>query len=662
MARPRVRIAPRRHTKPREQAKIGAAFLRIARGQSLRLLAELKRRNVFRMAGLYLVGAWLVVQVAETLLPIFHTPDWVLQALVVLLALGLVPALVFSWLYELTPDGLRREGEVDPAQAMPSQTARRMDLLTLAGVAVLLVVTAADRWWPGTVSPAVAPAPDVNVSNSSAPAPEAASDSTHSIAVLPFVNLSPDPANAYFADGISEELLNILVGVDGLKVASRASSFSFRGKDTPLPEIARQLGVRHVLDGSVRKQDNRVRITAQLIEADSDTQLWSQTFERDLVDIFRVQEEIARAITTSLENVLGVRKVSVAAPTADLEAYERFLRGRTRFYQRSGLDEANADLAFAVERDPAFAEAWAFLAAASFVVGNGGYPTELDRQALMARALSSAERALALNPEIGIALAVRGQMLVNSGDDAEVAEGIRLLEQAADRISADTSPRLWAGLAWLSVGFVERALPHFQSAQDQDPLVGINNGYLGLAYATQGRWEAGGRLAHRAIELSGLPFWTNNIAVGLANAGREKEAWQLLHAAQPMLAGVPQLGGDFLEGLLAALEDPALRAAFLAANEYDPERDNGAAALVAALMFGDADRAFRADGPPGTRLILTACAWLPSMGWLREHPRFYQRMEARGVVRFWDEQGYPGGCRPVEDPAGRRLDCSGYAP
>ncbi len=628
----------------------------------MRLLAELKRRNVFRMAGLYLVGAWLIVQVAETLLPIFHTPDWVLQALVVLLALGLVPALVFSWLYELTPEGLKREGEVDPAHAISSQTARRMDLLTLAGVGLLLVVTVADRWWSSPVSPAAAPAPDVNVSNPFAPAPEAASDSTRSIAVLAFVNLSPDPANAYFADGISEELLNILVGVDGLKVASRASSFSFRGKDTPIPEIARQLGVRHVLDGSVRKQDNRVRITAQLIEAGSDTQLWSQTFERDLVDIFRVQEEIARAITTSLEDVLGVRKVSVAAPTADLEAYERFLRGRTRFYQRSALDEANVDLAYAVERDPDFAEAWAFLAAASFVVGNGGYPTELDRAELMVRAATAADRALGLNPDIGIALAVKGQMLTNSNDPGQIAEGIRLLEQAAGRVAADTSPRLWAGLAWLTLGFVDRALPYFQSAQDQDPLVGINNGYLGLAYAVQGRWAEGGPLAQRAVELSGLPFWTNNIAVGLVNADRKKEAWELLHSAQPLIADVPQLGGAFLEGMLTALEDPAQREVFLAANEYDPARENGVAALNAALMFGDAERAFSADGPPGTRLIMTLCAWLPSMGWLREHPRFFERMERLGRVGYWDRHGYPLGCKPVDGPAGRRLNCSGYSP
>ena len=626
-------------------------------------LAELRRRNVIRMAGLYLVGAWLIIQIAETLLPIFHTPDWVLQVLVLLLALGFVPALVFSWIYELTPDGLKRDAEVDEAKSIAPQTAKRMDQLTLAGVLVLLAVIAADRWWPSTAVPERSPTDATEVVAPAGTAmPVTPGVDTRSIAVLPFVNMSPDPANAFFADGISEELLNILVGVEGLKVASRTSSFSFKGKDTPIPEIARQLGVRHILEGSVRKQDTRVRITAQLIEADSDTHLWSQTFERDLDDIFRVQEEIARAITSALEDVLGVRQVSVAAPTTDLDAYERFLRGRTRFYQRVDLDEANTDLQFAVERDPAFAEAWAFFAAASFVVGNGGYRTELDREAVLARALPSAERALALNPDLGIALAVKGQLLTNSADPEQVAEGIRLLEQAADQVAADTSARLWLGLSWMSLGFVDRALSHLVSAQDQDPLVAINNGYLGLAYATQGRWQEGGRLAHRAVELSALPFWSNNIAIGLVHAGKEDEAWQLLSAIQPMLENDARLGGAFMEGLLAAIKDPTRRAEFLAANEYDPQRDNAVPALNAALMFRDADRVFSTVGPPGTRLIVTICAWLPSLGWLREDPRFFALAQANGSVGFWEAQGFPAGCRPIDDPAGRRLDCSGYAP
>ena len=630
----------------------------------MNLFAELKRRKVIRVAVVYAATAFAVLQGADIMLPRMGVPDWSMNLVVALTVLGFPIALVLGWALEVTPEGIKRTEAAAGAQAgqaapdtTPALLGKRTVLASVLLVAVGIGLGAGWLLKPGT-DDAQQPVTATTPTPPAAAAPDHARPADNSIAVLPFLNMSPDPANAFFADGISEELLNILVGVEGLKVASRTSAFSFKGTNTPIPEIARQLGVRHILEGSVRRQDNRVRITAQLIETGSDMHLWSETFERDLVDIFRVQEEIARAITTALEGVLGVRQVSVATPTADLEAYERFLRGRTRFYQRVGLDEAIADLQFAVERDPAFAEAWAFLGAISFVVSNGGYPSELDREALLAQALPAAERALALNPDLGIALAVKGQLFPGTGDSAQFAEGIRLLERAADRVAEDTSARLWLGLTWMSLGFVERALPHLARAQDQDPLVGINNGYLGLAYATQGRWEEGGRLAHRAVELSALPFWTNNIAVGLANGGREDEAWKLLSAAQPILTGNPQL---FLDGVLAALKDPGRRAEFLAANDI-AQRDNAAAAIIAALMFRDADRVFRAVGPSGTWRIMAVCAWLPSLGWLREDPRFYAHMQESGAAGFWEAQGFPTGCRPVDDPAGRRLDCSGYAP
>jgi TolB-like protein len=627
------------------------------------LFAELRRRKVIRVAVVYAATAFAVLQAADIMLPQMNVPEWGMGLLVAFVVFGFPIALVLAWALEVTPEGIRVTEAVPEVQAAaPALLGKRTVLASALLVAVGLGLGAG--WFlkpagPGLQEATVAPAVEAPAS---AAAPGLAEPADNTIAVLPFLNMSPDPANAFFADGISEELLNILVGVEGLKVASRTSSFSFKGKDTPIPEIARQLGVRHILEGSVRRQDNRVRITAQLIETDSDTHLWSETFERDLVDIFRVQEEIARAITKALEGVLGVRKVSVATPTADLEAYERFLRGRTRFYQRVGLDEANADLQFAVERDPSFAEAWAFLGAASFVVGNGGYRTDLDREMLLARAFTAAERALALNPELGIAMAVKGQLLTNQDDPTKIAEGIRLLEQAAERVAADTSARLWLGLAWMRLGFVERALPHFASAQDQDPLVAINNGYLGLAYATQGRWREGSRLAQRAVELSALPFWSNLIAIELVNAGDSAAADEVLAASQSVLGRDSDPGDDFLTGLRAALQDPSRQADFLAAEGANEREGDPWAPLVAALMFRDADRAFHFAGPRGTRLLMSLGAWLPSLGWLREDPRFYGWMHETGAVGFWEANGFPRGCRPVDDPAGRRLDCSGYGP
>jgi TolB-like protein len=620
------------------------------------LFAELKRRKVIRVAVVYAATAFAVLQAAEIMLPRMGVPDWGISLVIALIVLGFPLALVLGWALELTPDGIKRT-EAAPAETSDVATPALLGKRTVVAAALLVVlgVGIGAGWF---LRPASGPDASLAGPLEQAAAPDVSAET--SIAVLPFLNMSTDPENAFFADGISEELLNILVGVEGLKVASRTSAFSFKGSNTPLPEIARQLGVRHILEGSVRRQDNRVRITAQLVEARSDTHLWSDTFERDLVDIFRVQEEIARAITTALEGVLGVRKVLVATPTTDLEAYERFLRGRTRFYQRVGLDEAVADLEFAVERDPGFAEAWAFLGAATAVLSSGGYPTELDPEALLARSLPAAERALALDPDLGIALAVKGNLRHNQDGAAQIAEGFRLLERAAEQVAADTTARLWLGLAWLELGFVERALPHLASAQDQDPLVAINNGYLGLAYAMQGRWQEGGRLARRAVELSALTFWTNFIAIELANAGDPVAAHALLADAQRLLAQDSERADEFLEGLLAALQDPGQRAAFLAANDNESGVDNVALAVNLALLFGDADRVFKATDPL-SKLIVSYSAWLPSLAWLREDPRFYEQMRVRGAVGFWEAQGFPPGCRPVDDPAGRRLDCSEYA-
>ncbi len=241
-------------------------------GASMSFLAELRRRNVIRMAGVYLVGAWLMVQVTETLLPIFDTPAWVLKTLVALLALGFVPALVFSWLYELTPEGLKRDAEVPPGQSIAAQTGRRMDRLIVAGLVAVVAAIAADRYWPRggeeekgpeSISGAEAPATTESVRPEIDSGPFSSSSSTpakKSIAVLAFDDLSPGKDQEYFSDGIADEILLALSKVRDLKVAGRTSAFHFKGRHEDLRTIGRTLGVAHVLEGSVRKQGDRVRI------------------------------------------------------------------------------------------------------------------------------------------------------------------------------------------------------------------------------------------------------------------------------------------------------------------------------------------------------------------------------------------------------------------
>jgi TolB-like protein len=625
--------------------------------------AELKRRNVFRVGAAYAVVAWLLVEVSDTIFPRLGLPDWTVTFVIALLLLGFPLALLLAWAFELTPEGVKRSDAVAPQDSVTPQTGRAIDKLILAGMVVVVGVIVADRFVFKDGSPdasvptagQAARSPLDGTSPASGPAEGGAAITAEAsgIAVLPFVNMSPDPENAYFADGISEELLNILAGIEGLKVASRTSAFSFRGKDTPITEIARLLDVQHVLEGSVRKQGQRVRITAQLIEASSDAHLWSQTYERELVDIFRVQEDIAIAITTALEDILGTRQVSVDAPTRDLEAYQSFLRGRSRFYQRFELDRAIDDLQAAVDRDPDFAEAWAFLAAATGVVSGGGYTTSHDSAVLVERHDQAAARALTLDPDIPIVLASMGRGLIVQG---QVAEGIAMLEEAARKIDPDTSPRLWLGITLAELGYVEQALPWFESAHAQDPLVSINHGYLGYAYAVVGREDEGVHLASRALELNPMAlYWADLIGVEAVHRGD-------LELARAMLALTSLPEGEF-EAISAALSDSGLREAFMAGLPRENVHDYHVV-VVASLYMNDTERLFdavRRTTTSGANFMRFA-AWLPSLGWLREDPRFYEFMHDRGVVAYWDAEGYPRGCRPVDDPAGRRLDCSGYAP
>ena len=265
---------------------------------------ELKRRNVVRVAIAYGVAAWVLLQVADLVLENIEAPSWVIQAMMLTVFLGFIAAVVIAWAYEMTPEGIKREADVDRSQSVTGDTGRKLDRIIIAFLAVAVVYLVADKLWMTPKSQLVEPVTTAVTSDkdetSSTSAEGPVGDSDHqSIAVLPFVNMSADAENEYFSDGISEELLNVLVKVSSLRVASRTSTFAYKGKEISIGEIARQLQVDHILEGSVRKAGNRVRITAQLIDGRSDRHLWSETYERQLDDIFDIQEEISNAIVDS---------------------------------------------------------------------------------------------------------------------------------------------------------------------------------------------------------------------------------------------------------------------------------------------------------------------------------------------------------------------------
>jgi len=311
------------------------------------LIRELRRRNVFRVAAAYVVASWLLIQVAETIFPLFGYGDTPARIVVVVLAIGLIPALIFAWAFELTPEGLKKESEVDRSQSIAPHTGKKLDRMIMVVLALALGYFAFDKF---VLTPQREAAQQQQTVEQLASATEQArqqgrtealveSYGDQSIAVLPFTDMSSAKDQEYMSDGLAEELLNLLAKLPQLWVISRSSAFSFKGKDIAIPEIARQLNVAHILEGSVRKSGNTLRITAQLIEARSDTHLWSETWDRPLDDIFAIQDEIAATVVEQLKVTLlgAVPQVQETDP----EAYA--LNLQVRHLGRQSIAEALSD-------------------------------------------------------------------------------------------------------------------------------------------------------------------------------------------------------------------------------------------------------------------------------------------------------------------------------
>lgn len=359
------------------------------------LFQELKRRNVVRVGAAYAVVGWLVLQVVDTVAPLMGMPEWVPGFILILIGVGFPLSLVFAWAYEITPDGLMKTEDVDVTRSVTAETGRKIDRMIIGGLAVLVLFLVTDRV--------------LGLGGGGGGGSAVAEDA--SIAVLPFVNLSSDAEQEFFSDGISEELLNVLAQVPELRVAARTSSFQFKGDNRDITDIARELNVRHVLEGSVRKDGGMVRITAQLIDAADGFHLWSNTYDRSLENVFAVQDEISIAIVDALRDELGLIAEVVArdASTDSPEAHEAYLRGRHLVVQRTRLTIEAAIESFqrAVELDPDYALAHAELSLAWHLMARTQYGDLTDAEVLE-RAEPSASRAVALSESLAEAHAARG--------------------------------------------------------------------------------------------------------------------------------------------------------------------------------------------------------------------------------------------------------------
>jgi TolB-like protein len=329
------------------------------------IITELKRRNVIRMAGLYLVGAWLVTQVAATLLPVFEAPAWVMKALLGVLAIGFFGALVFAWVFELTADGLKRDADVTPEHSIAPQTAQRMERMILLLLALALGFFAFDKFVLAPRREAALVAATAQAARAGAGKASTPAISDKSIAVLPFVDMSQAKDQEWFGDGLAEEVLNALVKTPDLQVSARTSSFRYKGSKLAVPQIARELGVAHVLEGSIRSTPQRIRVTAQLIRASDGFHLWSQTFDRDPADMIEIQENLARNIATAMQTTMDPKALADMARvgTRSVEAYQAYLRGQASEASiNAGVEVFRTAYAYferAREHDPEFAAAHA---------------------------------------------------------------------------------------------------------------------------------------------------------------------------------------------------------------------------------------------------------------------------------------------------------------
>jgi TolB-like protein/Tfp pilus assembly protein PilF len=421
--------------------------------------AELKRRNVLRAAAFYAASAWLLVQIATQVFPFFHIAEWVVRWIVVAAAIGFPFAITFSWFYEWTPHGIQREREIAPNESITRQTGKKLDRWIIAILVVAVVLLLTDKL---VLRRDEKPADVASV---------AAAIPGRSVAVLPFENLSEDKANAYFAEGIQDEILTRLSKIADLKVISRTSTQHYKSAPENLPEIARQLGVAHILEGSVQKSGDAVRVNVQLIKAINDSHLWAETFDRKLTDIFSVESEVAKAIADQLRaHLTGQEEQVIAAkPTDNVEAYDAYLRGLA-FTLKTGNTAANSlgaqkYLREAVRLDPKFALSWALL---SFVEARGYRTATLQpTDALREETRQAAETALTLQPNLGEALHAKGYYHYSCLQDYDTA--VRYFEQA--RHLLPNSSRIPESLAYVARrrGQWDRSDSYFNEAERLDP-------------------------------------------------------------------------------------------------------------------------------------------------------------------------------------------------
>ena len=532
-------------------------------------IAELKRRNVIRMAGLYLVAAWLIVQVGATLLPVFDAPPWTMKALVLTLAVAFVPALAVAWIFELTPQGLKRDADVPPSESIAPKTARMLDRAIIVLLAIAVGYFAFDKFVLSPHREAVLVAETTRVASARVTAQRI--DLGNSIAVLPLANASKDADQQFFADGLSDSLIATLSKFSGLKVIGRTSSFQFRDSQEDARTIGRKLGVEYLLSGSVQHAGESVRITVELVATREGTILWSHHYDRPYKDLFALQDDMSTAIGGVLKARLlpGQKARNDRPPGGDLRAYLAFLQGN--YYADIGREAevraAIVELGKATRIDPSYAMAWAELSRVWTSLAATALSGDEARDAY-SEARRSGDRALALDPELAYAHIARGWLLENA--DLDWAGATREYK-AAMRLAPELMQNRFSVGSMLALqGQLQDAVRLSREALATDPLAGNWWIWLAAYLSALGRLDEAEAAIRKAIQLKpdGSNAWTQlaiielqrgDAKAALEAAKNEPEGvWREIALAMALQAGKDRAAADAaLANLIADYGDVA---------------------------------------------------------------------------------------------------------
>lgn len=577
--------------------------------------------------------------------PALNLPDWIDSFFAVLLIAGFPIALIFAWAFELTSDGVKRTTSVHEQDSIRDKTGRKLDFAILGGLGLVVALIIGTNLF--STSPSSTDATSITVTEKETPIEATGT----SIAVLPFADMSPAGDQEYFSDGMAEEILNALVKVPDLRVAGRTSSFSFKGKDADIPEIGKALNVAHVLEGSVRKQGNNVRITAQLIKSADGIHLWSETYDGTLDDIFDLQDQVSRAIAAELEiklNMVGEGRLAKQL-TTNQEAYDLYLRGRRLSNITWGEDTLLKSINLyerAVALDPEFFEAWAYLS-----LDNWRVPLNIpvkDQAPYLQRSEEALRRAVKINPTDTNAIYNQAQLaLINKN----YAEGDRIIERMPDRDVTYTG----LGYHHLIFGRTRKALDYFDRAIVTEPLYTQVHHWKSVGELQLGQFEAAERSAIKAYDL-GFAAAVFAISDAQRYQGNHEEALAVIVEAFDETAYFfPQFSDrdQLIYALNVIYGDDAKDKELLASvliQTIDPKYPVNSSTLGTWRLLGEVDRFIDAidrhiSAYTPTNLVFI---WGEDEGArkIRQHPKFAAWADKVGLVKAWQESGWPDKCKP----------------